>query len=185
MKQAALDDNQISTEAAWVEAAQGGDKRAYEQLYRRHAGKIHGLCWRICGGQQALAEELTQEAFIRAWQKLGTFKGNSRFSTWLHRVAVNVALSDRRIRLRKVERETALDERILDQSKAPERDTGSVMDLEQAISRLPERARSVLVLHDVEGYMHQDIAEQLNMAVGTSKAQLHRARRLLREYLQQ
>ena len=180
-----MDDNQISTEAAWVEAAQGGDKSAYEQLYRRHAGKIHGLCWRICGGQQALAEELTQEAFIRAWQKLGTFKGNSRFSTWLHRVAVNVALTDRRIRLRKVERETALDERILDQSKALERDTGSVMDLEQAISRLPERARSVLVLHDVEGYLHQDIAEQLNMAVGTSKAQLHRARRLLREYLQQ
>ena len=183
MKQAALDDNQISTEAAWVEAAQAGDKHAYEQLYRRHAGKIHGLCWRICGGQNALAEELTQEAFIRAWQKLGTFKGNSRFSTWLHRVAVNVALSDRRIRLRRVERETALDDRILDQSKAVERDTGSVMDLEQAISRLPERARSVLVLHDVEGFLHKDIADQLNMAVGTSKAQLHRARRLLREYL--
>lgn len=168
-----------------VGRAGNGDCSAFEELYRRHRGRIYGLLWRLAGGDAALAEDLLQEAFVRAWQKLGSFRGESRFGTWLHRLAANVALSDRRLRLKRVEREAVLDE-AAERTAVGERDVraGHQMDLERAIAKLPERARTVLVLYDIEGYSHAEIAELTDMAVGSSKAQLHRARKLVREDLE-
>ena len=168
-----------------VRRAQRGDRVAFERLYRLHRNRIYAVLWRIAGNDPTLAEDLLQEAFVRAWQKLDGFRGEARFATWMHRLAVNVALSDRRIRVRRLERETALD------GEAERTATGARdvyedrrMDLEQAIAKLPERARTVLVLFDIEGYSHAEIAEISGMAVGSSKAQLHRARKLVREELE-
>ena len=168
-----------------VDRAVSGDRAAFEKLYRRHRDRIYGLVWRLAGGDAGLAEDLLQEAFVRAWQKLDSFRGDSRFGTWLHRLSVNVALSDRRIRMRRVQRETELEgavERIT-HGDADVR-AAEQMDLEHAIAQLPERARTVLVLFDVEGYSHAEIADMTGMAVGSSKAQLHRARKLVREDLE-
>lgn len=168
-----------------VRRAQRGDRQAFECLYRLHRNRIYAVLWRIAGNDPGLAEDLLQEAFVRAWQKLDSFRGDARFATWLHRLSVNVALSDRRIRVKRLERETALDgeaERTATGAKDVYEDRR--MDLEQAIARLPERARTVLVLFDIEGYSHAEIAEIAGMAVGSSKAQLHRARKLVREELE-
>ncbi len=172
-------------ESRQVELARAGDPAAFERLYRAHSGKIYALCWRLCGHDAALAEDLVQDAFVRAWNKLDLFEGKSAFGTWLHRLAANVALSDRRIRLRRVKHEAPADE-MVERTATGDRDVSAPLatDLEQAISALPERARTVLVLYDVEGYRHQEIAEMTGMAVGSSKAQLHRARNLVREALE-
>lgn len=173
-----------ATEAGWVEKAQAGDRLAFEQLYRSHCGRIYGLCWRMCGGDKALAEDMVQEAFVRAWSKLDLFRGDSKFGTWLHRLTVNVVLSDRRIRVKRLQRERELVDD-LERTLVGDRDVfaGLRNDLESAIAGLPERARSVLVLYDIEGYQHKEIAEMTGMAVGSSKAHLHRARKLLQEVL--
>jgi RNA polymerase sigma-70 factor (ECF subfamily) len=173
-----------ATETQWVDKARDGDRLAFEKLYRSHCDRIYGLCWRMCGGDAALAEDMVQEAFVRAWNKLELFKGDSKFGTWLHRLAVNVVLSDRRIRVKRLKREREFSddvERVL----VGERDVfaGLRKDLEAAIAGLPERARTVLVLYDVEGYQHDEIAKMTGMAVGSSKAQLHRARKLVKEIL--
>lgn len=170
---------------ALVERARGGDTAAFGRLYRAHAGRIHALVWRLSGNDAALAEDLVQEAFIRAWNKLHLFEGKSAFGTWLHRLAANVALSDRRVRVRRVGRELPMDDSV-ERTAMGERDVhvGLRTDLEQAIAALPERARSVLVLFDIEGYRHEEIAELTGMAVGSSKAQLHRARKLVRARLE-
>ena len=172
-------------EISWVEKARGGDAQAFEKLYRKYCDRIYALCWRLCGRDAGLAEDLVQEAFLRAWNKLHLFRGESSFGTWMHRLAANVALSDRRIRLRKVMLEVSMDETVA-RTAIGARDItqGLRSDLEQAISRLPERARSVLILYDIEGYQHAEIAEITGMAVGTSKAQLHRARKLVRKALE-
>ena len=172
-------------EAGLVRQAASGDRAAFETLYRRHRDRIYGLVWRLAGGDAGLAEDLLQEAFVRAWLKLDSFRGDSRFGTWLHRLSINVALSDRRIRMRKVQRETAL-EGAVERTAHGDSDVRAAeqMDLEQAIAQLPERARTVLVLFDVEGHSHAEIAEMTGMAVGSSKAQLHRARKLVREELE-
>jgi RNA polymerase sigma-70 factor (ECF subfamily) len=167
-----------------VDAARRGDRMAFESLYRNNRDRIYGLLWRLCGGDAALAEDLLQEAFVRAWKKLGSFRGESRFGTWLHRLSANVALSDRRIRMRRVKHEVVLDEAaerwiVGDQDVFADKR----MDLERAIARLPERARTVLILYEIEGYRHAEISEITGMAVGSSKAQLHRARKLLRKDL--
>jgi RNA polymerase sigma factor (sigma-70 family) len=168
-----------------VQRARNGDRAAFEALYRRHRDRIYGLLWRLAGGDAALAEDLLQEAFVRAWQKLDSFRGESRFGTWLHRLSANVALTDRRTRLRRLERETALDGAV-ERSLSGDHNVRAMqqLDLEAAISGLPQRARAVLVLYDIEGYSHAEIAELTGMAVGSSKAQLHRARRLVREDLE-
>ena len=173
-----------ATESDWVEKAQAGDRLAFEQLYRSHCGRIYGLCWRMCGGDKALAEDMVQEAFVRAWSKLDLFRGDSKFGTWLHRLTVNVVLSDRRIRVKRLQRERELVDD-LERTLVGDHDVfaGLRKDLESAIAGLPERARSVLVLYDIEGYQHNEIAEMTGMAVGSSKAHLHRARKLLREVL--
>jgi len=165
-----------------VGRAQHGDVQAFEELYRSTVGRIFALCMRMCGDRH-LAEELTQESYLRAWQKLTTFRGEAAFTTWLHRIAVNVVIGNRRVRVRRDERPAGdgeIDEMLVEESSA---DTATAVDLERAIARLPERARTVFVLHDVEGFRHREIAEMAGMAVGTSKAQLSRARRLLRKAL--
>ncbi len=173
-----------ATEKRQVEKARAGDRLAFEQLYRSHCDRIYALCWRMCGSDRGLAEDMVQEAFIRAWNKLHLFKGDSKFGTWLHRLAVNVVLSDKRIRVKRVKREQPMEaetERILVGQKDVV--AGLRRDLESAIAGLPERARTVLVLYDIEGYQHNEIAEMTGMAVGSSKAQLHRARKLVRDVL--
>jgi RNA polymerase sigma factor (sigma-70 family) len=169
---------------ALVRAAADGDMGAFEVLYRRHVRRVFGVIWRICGGQEARAEDLTQEAFVRAWQALPSFRHESAFATWLHRLAVNTALMDLRSRSGGESRET--DEGALAYHACTDtagQRTALTMDLERAVATLPPRARAVLVLHDVEGWKHEEIARELGMAVGSSKAQLHRARNLLRARL--
>ena len=172
-------------DAELVERTRQGDRVSFEKLYRRHRDRVFGLMWRLCGGDPALAEDLLQEAFVRAWQKLDSFRGDSRFGTWLHRLSINVALSERRSRLRRLGRETEL-EGTVERNATGDKDVyaGQRKDLEQAIARLPERARTVLILFDIEGYSHAEIGEIAGMAVGSSKAQLHRARKLVREELE-
>jgi len=156
-----------------VDRARDGDMSAFEELYRRHAGRVYAVCLRIVG-DPARAEDLSQEAFVRAWRGLKGFRGDSRLSSWLHRIAVNVALRDLR---RNARQEVELDETV----HAAPAQSGPIAlrDLEQAIQALPDRARTVFVLHDIEGYSHEEVGELAGMAAGTSKAQLHRARKLL------
>lgn len=166
-----------------VRRAQQGETAAFEQLYHAHVGRVYALCLRLCG-DSARAEELTQDVFVRAWEKLESFQGKSAFSTWLHRLAVNVVLGDRRSEGVRVHRVFSTDEpEKYETPSTRASDPGTAMDLERAIAQLPPGARSVFVLHDVEGYKHEEIAQMQGSAVGTCKAQLHRARRLLREAL--
>ncbi len=165
-----------------VRVAMRGDTAAFERLYRRHAGRIHGVIWRLVGGVQARAEELVQDTFVRAWQRLDSFRSESRFSTWLHRLAVNTALMDLRASRSRPEGHLEADSDAWDGDHVES--PGLRLDLERAVASLPPRARAVLVLHDIEGWQHQEIGSELGMAVGTSKAQLHRARGLLRKRLE-
>lgn len=162
-------------------AAATGDRQAFRRLYHLHVGRVHGAMYRLAGRDHARAEDLTQEAFIRAWQKLPGFRFESAFGTWLYRLAVNLALMD--IRARGADPvSTRDDDSLPDPGQIPfcaaERE-----ELERAVAQLPPRARAVLVLHDIEGWRHEDIASELGMATGTSKAQLHRARALLRKLI--
>ena len=165
-----------------VSRAAAGDTAAFEQLYADNLGRIYALCLRMTANPTE-AEELTQEAFIRAWQKLHTFKGNASFSTWMHRVAANVVLSRRRKLARERDRTVHQEDLSYHSAEGDRTNRGPTVDLEAAIAGLPERAREVFVLYDIEGYQHQEIAEMMGIAAGTCKAQLHRARQLLREAL--
>lgn len=168
---------------ALVRAAGRGDVGAFEQLYRRHARRVFAVLWRLCGNE-ARAEDLVQEAFVKAWQALPGFRFESAFSTWLHRLAVNTALMELRSRRGGEALET--DDEALESHATPDSAglrTALGLDLERAIATLPPRARAVLVLYDIEGWKHEEIATELGMAVGSSKAQLHRARQLLRARL--
>ena len=172
----------MGTEAALVKQAQRSNTRAFERLYRMHVDKVYGICLRMTGNVSE-AEDCTQEAFIQAWGKLDKFRGDSAFSTWLHRIAVNSVLG----RMRKSKREQ---DRIMAVSDAaPPRletgDSGEMRDLSEAVDRLPEGARHVFVLHAVYGYSHEEAGNMLGIAAGTSKAQLHRAKRLLAQQLKQ
>ncbi len=164
-----------------VRSAVRGDVAAFEALYRRHVGRVFALCLRMTADRHA-AEDLTQEAFVRAWERLGSFRGDAALSTWLHRLTVNVVLGHLRRRGRRPESpaESAAGSPEVHVPPAPGE---SAVDLERAIAGLPDRARTVFVLHDVEGYRHEEIASMAGMAVGTSKATLHRARRMLRKAL--
>lgn len=169
---------------ALVRRAAGGDVGAFETLYRTHVRRVYGAVWRLVGGNEARADDLVQEAFVRAWQALPAFRYESAFSTWLHRLAVNTALMELRSRRGGEDRETddAVLEHHADHDTAGAR-TALGLDLERAVATLPTRARAVLVLYDVEGWTHEEIGAELGMAVGSSKAQLHRARNLLRKRL--
>ncbi len=164
-----------------VARAAAGDRRAFERLYREHADRVYSLCVRMCG-DRPMAEELVQDVFVRAWEKLTLFRGDSSFGTWLHRLAVNVVLNARKGDGR---RRSRIDESVEDLETLPHASdhVGERLDLQDAIALLPPGARRVFVLHDVQGYRHEDIAELLGITSGGSKAQLHRARLLLREAL--
>jgi RNA polymerase sigma-70 factor (ECF subfamily) len=178
----AIEDDRRRAPDPLVSRAQQGDVAAFEELYRAHVGRVFALCVRLCG-DPSQAEELAQEAFIRAWRKLGSFRGDSAFGSWLYALTVNTALSERRSRRRRDARVVATDDLDAFDRPGPPRRPDQRMDLERALATLPPGARAVLVLHDVEGYKHDEIAQMTGIATGTSKAQLHRARRLLREVL--
>ena len=176
--------DEIADERALVGAAARGEVAAFEALYRRHVGRVHGVIKRLVGGHGARAEDLTQEAFVRAWQALPAFRFESAFSTWLHRLAVNTALMELRSRRSRPHEEGDDDAvALLGSPDSAGHLTALSLDLERAVATLPPRARAVLVLYDVEGWRHEEIAAELGMAVGSSKAQLHRARGLLRTRL--
>ena len=166
--------------AADAALAASGDGTAFERLYRSHVARIHSLVRRMLDADEA--DDLTQDVFVRAWQKLPTFRGESAFGTWLHRLAVNVVLGRRKTlgveRGRYHTGEGALDG-VSGRHETPE----MTMDFEEAIRRLPDGARQVFVLHDVAGYRHEEIARMLGVVPGTSKSQLHHARMALRRYL--
>jgi RNA polymerase sigma-70 factor (ECF subfamily) len=166
-----------------VALAAAGDRRAFERLYRQHMTRVFSLCARMVT-DRTRAEELTQDVFVRAWEKLHLFRGESAFGTWLHRMTVNVVLNARktegrnRSRFEEDEEGDGVD-LLPSRPLAP----GDRMDLEAAIAKLPPGARRVFTLHDIEGYKHEEIAEMLGVTSGATKAQLHRARLLLREAL--
>lgn len=170
----------VSNDSVDVALAASGDGHAFERLYRAHVARIHSLARRMAGPEHA--DDLTQEVFVRVWEKLGTFRGEAAFGTWLHRLAVNVILSARTQIGRRRQRFEPDDARLDAVATRPVRPELG-MDLERAIGTLPDGARQVFVLHDVEGYRHREIGELLGIAPGTSKAQLHRARMLLRRRL--
>jgi RNA polymerase sigma-70 factor (ECF subfamily) len=167
---------------ALVDRAQAGDARAFEVLYRRLVGRIYALCLRMARDAQR-AEELTQDVFVRAWERLGSFRGESKFSTWLHRLAVNVVLQEGRSRGRRESREELTGDPEEYLGRVREEFPGTRMDLERAIASLPEGARTVVVLRDIQGYKYEEIAQMQGVALGTVKAQIHRARKLMRERL--
>jgi RNA polymerase sigma-70 factor (ECF subfamily) len=163
-----------------VALAARGDSSAFERLYRTHVARIHSLTRRMLGSHEA--DEVTQDIFVRTWQKLGQFRGDSAFSTWLYRLAVNVVIERRRTfaiqRGRMSDDPSALDALTVAPARADLR-----VDFEAAIGQLPPGAREIFVLHDVEGYKHREIAALLDITTGTSKRQLHRARMLIRQHL--
>jgi RNA polymerase sigma factor (sigma-70 family) len=163
-----------------VALAAGGDRQAFERLYRRHVRRIHGLASRMAGADAA--DDLTQDVFVRAWEKLPTFRAESRFGTWLYRLAVNVIVESLR-RTKKAWRRVD-DEEAIAALPAARLDHAARLDLAAALEHLPAGAREVFVLHDVEGYKHREIARLARITTGTSKGQLHRARMTLRRYMQ-
>jgi RNA polymerase sigma-70 factor (ECF subfamily) len=175
-----------------VALAASGDRPAFERLYRQHVGRVYSLCARMVT-DRLRAEELTQDVFVRAWEKLHLFRGESSFGTWLHRMTVNVVLNARKSDGRRQSRFEENDDEMggIDSMAASSTSgvvgmplpPGDLLDLEQAMKRLPPGAKRVFVLHDVEGYKHEEIADMLGVTTGATKAQLHRARLLLREAL--
>lgn len=168
-----------------VRAAQAGDLDAFDRLYAANVGRVHALCLRMAR-DAAEAELLTQDVFVHAWQRLRSFREESAFGSWLHRLAVNVVLERWRADHRRAARLEAVEDLTAvpgGRVAGPAPGIEERVDLERAIASLPEGARLVLVLHDIEGYTHDEISTLCGIAPGTAKAQLHRARRLLRERL--
>jgi len=176
------DDTRVDWEGALVQRARAGDVRAFERLYREHVGRVYGLCLRMTR-DPAMAEDCTQETFINAWKALARFETRSSLATWLHRIAVNAALARRRKTNPVVELNTGEDEEEGVETEWTLETPLEVNEIETAIKKLPEGARDVLVLHAIYGYSHVEAAEMLGVAEGTCKAQLHRARGLLRAKL--
>jgi RNA polymerase sigma-70 factor, ECF subfamily len=179
MTHAQMQDTRVDWEGALVQRACAGDTRAFERLYREHSGRVYGLCLRMTRDAQ-LAEDCTQDTFINAWRALSKFETRSSLSTWLHRIAVNVSLAKRR-KSPQVEPVPEDDEGVATQWTVET--PVEVQEIESAIGTLPDGARDALVLHALYGYSHGEAAQMLGIAEGTCKAQLHRARKLLRERL--
>jgi RNA polymerase sigma-70 factor (ECF subfamily) len=168
------------TELELIALAQAQNKEAFKALYDMHVPKVYGLCVRLCA-DRSQAEDATQEVFIQLWQKISNFKGDSQFSTWLHSVASNITISF-------IRKQKGWWQKMLNIEDANMHEQASELslhdtDFEKWILRLPERARWVFVLHAIEGYRHEQIASMLDMAVGTSKAQFHRAKHLIEEWM--
>ncbi|MBB1296629.1 RNA polymerase sigma factor [Pseudoalteromonas sp. SR41-7] len=166
-------------EAALIERVKSGDQGAYTTLYELHIKRVYGLCLRLLA-DQAHAEDAAQEVFVQVWHKIALFDGRSQFSTWLYSVASNVAISYLRKQKNWLQKVVSIELSGMDEQSA--NDCKGLNGLDKLIVRLPERARMVFVLFAIEGYRHEEIAEQLSMAVGSSKSQYHRARQLLQEW---
>jgi RNA polymerase sigma-70 factor (ECF subfamily) len=169
--------------SALVGRARDGDVQAFQSLYDRSAGRVFAICLRMTG-ERTRAKELTHDAFVRAWDRLTTFRGEAQFETWMYRLAVNVVLEARRGERRRESRVSLVDDEATQMAveRAGARQPTDVLariDLERAVATLPPNAREVFVLHDVEGYKHEEIAERMRLAPGTVRAHLHRARQLL------
>ena len=167
-------------ETVEVTLAQSGDSRAFERLYRQHVNRVHSLVRRMV--PDADAEELTQDVFVRAWQKLGSFRGESAFGTWLHRLAVNLML-EHRAGLGRDRKRWSSDETAITDQPARRHTIDEGLDMDDAVRQLPDGMRQIFVLYDVEGYQHDEIGQMLGISTGTSKSQLHRARMALRQLL--
>lgn len=167
----------VDPDRAFLDAARTGDVAAFERFHRATVARVHTLARRLLGAGRA--EEAVQEVYLRAWTARASWRGEGRVTTWLHRLALNLLLNER---ARPVLRADETDPGTLP-DRGPGDPPGGRLDLEDAIARLPEGARTVLVLHDVEGLAHAEIAQRLAVSVGTSKSQLHRARALLRASL--
>lgn len=172
----------LNYEIELVNLARKGDDDAFKELFHLNISRVYSLCLRFSSNQD-IADELTQKVFIKAWEKLNTFRSESRFSTWLHRIAVNVFLMHKRTEKRFLRKFSHSEHSWVNQYGKIESNVEMNIDLENAIASLPKQARMVLVLHDIEGYKHKEISDMLKIEVGTSKANLHRARKLLREEL--
>ena len=177
--------HKFATKSEWdlIQAVQGGDKQAYNRLYREYIGQVYGLCYRLTG-EKMLAEDAAQEVFIQLWRKIDNFKGDSKFSTWLHSVANNIVLGHLRKHKNWLQRMFSIEDQTIQDVAVEMEDTSGLTSLDKHIARLPERARLVFVLFAIEGYRHEEISKMLDMAVGTSKAQYHRAKSLLREWVE-
>ena len=165
-----------------IAQAKSGNKDAFEDIYRIHVGRVYGVCLRILG-DRSRAEDVTQQVFIRSWVKLASFRGESSFGSWIHRIAVNVALNELKTSVSMQNRNLFLDDIKTESAYQGSHSQETQIDLENAIAALPPGARAVFVLHEIEGFNHEDIAKKLDLAIGTCKAQLSRARKLLREAL--
>jgi RNA polymerase sigma-70 factor (ECF subfamily) len=171
-----------NNEVELIRRAVEGDVEAYESLYRANVARVFGLCLRMTHDRRE-AEEVVQDVFVRVWEKLGSFRGGSAFSTWVHRIAVNTVIERLRDHARWRDRHDAASDPDASPDSAFATGAGADIDLERAIATLPTQARIVFILHDVEGHKHREIADLTGLAVGTCKAHLHRARRLLRAAL--
>ena len=177
----------LGRDASLAARAQRGDMDAFEALYREHAGRVYALCLRLTA-DKVKARELTQDVFVRAWDALPQFRGDAKLTTWLHRIAVNAMLMQRRSDARRLSRISLADDDADDADASRTgatlpRDVGSAIDLERAVAALPPGVRRAFVLHDIEGYSHEEIARMTGLAAGTLRAQLHRARQLLMKTL--
>lgn len=168
--------------AAHVRRARDGDAEAFEAVYRAHVGRVHALCRRLTRDPER-ARDLTQAAFLRAWERLDRFDGDRRFAPWLMKLTTNLVFEERRSWKRKWGRLQGVEDVDAAAASPPAADGAGRVDLERALGQLPDSARDVVVLHDVAGYEHREIAEMTGVAVGTSKSQLHRARMKLREIM--
>lgn len=167
-----------------VRRAQAGDAAAFDALYESHVDRVFALCLRMTADERR-AEGLTQEVFVKAWRSIGTFRGESAFGTWLHRIAVNTVLDDRKRRGRRPAQLSAVPDELHERGNAGEGEAERRLELERAVASLPERARTALVLHGVEGYSYEEVAEMMGVALGTVKSHIHRARALLVERLEE
>jgi RNA polymerase sigma factor (sigma-70 family) len=174
---------ELDEERATIRLAQQGDQQAFYQLYQKYHGKVYAICWRMLADKES-AEDVCQEVFVQLWQKITNFRGESKFSTWLHSVTNNIVLGHLRKHKNWLQRIFSIEDQTIQDIGVEMEDNTGLTTLDKQIARLPERARLVFVLFAIEGYRHEEIAKMLNMAVGTSKAQYHRARGLLREWVE-
>lgn len=170
----------------WISLAQQGDQSAFHQLYLLHHKRVYALCWRLLADKDS-AEDVCQEVFVQLWQKIANFRGDSKFSTWLHSVTANIALGHVRKNKNWLQRVFSIEDQLIEQYSnddiTEQNSDHELTRLDRHIQRLPERARIVFVLFAVEGYRHEEIAKMMNIAVGSSKSQYHRARSLLQTSL--
>jgi len=169
----------VDPEQEWIIRAKQGDQQAFHCLYDNYHRRIYALCWRMLADKES-AEDVCQEVFVQLWQKIENFRGESRFSTWLHSVATNIVLGHLRKHKNWLQRVFSIESQTIHEVSV---EMEELPELDKHIMRLPERARLVFILFAVEGYRHEEIANMLGMAVGSSKAQYHRAKGLLQQWV--